>query len=102
MAIIGTFTQRDGGFHGSIRTLTINAKVSIVPLEQSDEASEQAPRYRVFVNGSGVEVGAAWDQTSKKGKAYLRVGLDDPSFPEYRWANLIEGEKGWALMWSRK
>ncbi len=38
MSVIGTFTPtKDGGWTGTIRTLTIHAHVRLVPNEQSRE-----------------------------------------------------------------
>jgi uncharacterized protein (DUF736 family) len=97
MAIIGTFTKQDnGGFAGVLATLTVNAKVSITPVEKS---GEKAPDFRIYAGN--VEVGAAWSQTSKEGKAYLSVKLDDPSFASPASARLIETEKGHSLVWTR-
>ena len=54
MAIIGTFTQNGNGLTGSVKTLTLNAKVRFVPLEKD---SDKAPDYRVIA-GTSVELGA--------------------------------------------
>jgi len=46
MAVIGTFTpEKNGGWVGTIRTLTINAKVRLVP--NDDRTSNKAPAFRV-------------------------------------------------------
>jgi uncharacterized protein (DUF736 family) len=97
MAIIGTFTKQDNGaFAGSLATLTVKAKVSIAPVEKS---GEKAPDFRVYAGNA--EIGAAWSQTSKEGKAYLSVKLDDPSFPAPILSRLVETEKGHSLVWTR-
>ena len=77
MAIIGTFTQNGNGLTGSVKTLTLNAKVRFVALEKD---SDKAPDYRVIA-GTNVELGAAWMRTSKEGRSYHSVKLDDPSLP---------------------
>ena len=77
MANIGTFTAQNGSYTGTVRTLTLNVKVRLVP---SDKASENAPDYRV-VAGNGLEIGAAWKKLSKAERPYLSVTLDDQSFP---------------------
>ena len=98
MAIIGTFTQNGNGLTGSVKTLTLNAKVRFVALEKD---SDKAPDYRVIA-GTSVELGAAWKRTSKEGRPYHSVKLDDPSFPGPIYASLIEGEGGASnLIWSR-
>ena len=86
MANIGTFTAQNGSYTGTVRTLTLNVKVRLVP---SDKASENAPDYRVVV-GNGLEIGAAWKKLSKAERPYLSVTLDDPSFPATLYARLGE------------
>ena len=81
MSVIGTFTPaKDGGWTGSIHTLTINTKVRLVPNDNRD--NENAPVFRVFVGQS--RVGDAWAARSggDSSKDYFRVRLDDPSLPE--------------------
>ena len=98
MANIGTFTADKDGFTGTLRTLTLNVKVRLVP---SDKTSENAPDYRV-VAGNGLEIGAAWKKLSKAERPYLSVTLDDPSFPATLYARLVEDEDGaHNLIWSR-
>ena len=98
MANIGTFTAQNGGFTGTLRTLTLNVKVKLVP---NEKASENAPDYRLQVIG-GAEIGAAWKKTSQADRPYLSVVLDDPSFPTAIYARLLEGEDGeHSLIWSR-
>ena len=77
MAQIGTFTRDENGiFTGTIRTLTINVKATIKPV---DQGQRQGPDYRVTANG--VEFGAGWSKTAKDtGAEYLSLKLDDPSF----------------------
>ena len=96
MAIIGNFTKQNGAFTGSLETLTVKAKINITPVEKS---GEKAPDFRVYAGSA--EIGAAWSSTSKEGKSYLSVKLDDPSFPAPILSRLVEMEKGHALVWTR-
>jgi len=99
MAQIGTFTRGDDGvFTGMIRTLNINTKATIKPV---DRDNERAPDHRVTANG--VEFGAGWTKAAKdSGAEYLSVKLDDPSFTAPVYATLVAGEKGeHKLIWSR-
>lgn len=97
MALIGTFTAQDNGYTGTVRTLTLNVKVKLVP---ADKESDKAPDYRIM-SGS-FEIGAAWKKVSSNDKPYLSVTLDDPSFPVTIYARLIENEDGsHHLIWSR-
>lgn len=99
MANIGTFTAEKDGFTGTIRTLTLNVKVKLIP---NDKASENAPDFRLQAAG-GYDIGAAWKKTSEAaGRDYLSVTLDDPSFPATIYARLIAEDNGaHSLLWSR-
>lgn len=98
MAIIGTFTKSGDGFNGSIKTLTLSAKVSFKPIELE---GEKAPNFRV--TAGTVEFGAAWKKTSRENRDYLSVKVDDPSFPGPIYATLVETDTAgeYALIWSR-
>jgi uncharacterized protein (DUF736 family) len=98
MAQIGTFTRADdGSYTGSIKTLALNIKARLIPAEPSQ--NEKAPAMRVMAGN--VEIGAAWQRTSKENTAYHSVKLDDPSFPTPIFANLVAVDDGYALVWSR-
>ena len=103
MAVIGTFMPaKNGGWVGTIRTLTIDAKVRLVP--NDDRTSNTAPAFRVFVGNS--KIGEAWE--AKTGglspKDYLRVRLDDPMLSEPIHAAIFVAEDGCGaqLLWSRR
>jgi uncharacterized protein (DUF736 family) len=103
MAVIGTFTPaKDGGWVGTIRTLTIDAKVRLVP--NDDRTSKKAPAFRVFVGSA--RIGEAWE--AKTGglspKNYLRVKLDDPILTQPIDAAMFVSESGDAaqMLWSRR
>ena len=98
MANIGTFTADKDGFTGTLRTLTRNVKVNLVPHDKGDK--ENAPDFRL--QATGHDIGAAWRKTSEAGRAYVSCTLDDPSFPATVYARLIEEEVGThTLIWSR-
>ena len=97
MANIGTFTAEKDGFTGTLRTLTLNVKVKLVPNDKGD--TENAPTSTCKRLAT---VGAAWKKTSEAGREYLSVSIDDPSFPATVYARLIENEDGTHdLIWSR-
>ncbi|UUZ77792.1 DUF736 domain-containing protein [Polaromonas sp. P1(28)-13] len=98
MANIGNFTAQGNSFSGTVRTLTLNVKVKIVP---NTKESDNAPDYRI-VAGT-FEIGAAWKKLSKaEQRPYLSATLDDPSFPATIYARLVEAEDGTHnLIWSR-
>ena len=100
MATIGTFTEKDGAYTGTIRTMTINVKAQLVP--NDSKAKEGAPDFRLYAGGA--ELGAAWRQESKDSETpYLAVKLDDPSFAEPVRAAFFENEaEGTGVMvWKR-
>ncbi len=96
MATIGNFTAKDAGFHGAITTLTLKAKINIVPV---DRGNDKAPDFRVFAGTA--EIGAAWSSTSKAGNAYLSLKLDDPSFAAPSLCRLVESAGVHTLVWNR-
>ena len=98
MAQIGTFTRaEDGSYTGTIKTLSLNIKARFIPAEASQ--NEKAPALRVMAGN--VEIGAAWQRTSKENTVYHSVKLDDPSFPAPIFANLVAIDDAYALVWSR-
>jgi uncharacterized protein (DUF736 family) len=99
MATIGTFTKSENGFAGSVKTLTLNVKAKFTAAESGND---KAPDYRVFAGAT--EFGAAWKKTSREGRQYVSVKLDDPSFPAPIYASLVEAEDGenFTLIWSRR
>ncbi len=97
MSVIGTFTKQDASFAGVLATLTVKAKVNITPVEKT---ADKAPDFRVYAGNA--ELGAAWSATSKEGKPYLSVKLDDPSFASPILCRLVETEKGYSLVWTRQ
>jgi uncharacterized protein (DUF736 family) len=95
MATIGLFIKTPHGYRGTLRTLTLNSKLSIVEVEkQGDE-----PDYRVFAGQA--EVGAGWKRTSQAGRDYVSLRLDDPTLAEPINANLTEIDSEYRLIWSR-
>ena len=101
MANIGTFKKSgDNDYRGEIVTMSLQKKnVTIVAEAPGD--NENAPTHRVFV--SGADIGAGWTKTSKEGRDYLSVKLDDPSFTAPIFASLFAAEDGksFNLIWSR-
>jgi len=93
MAItLGTFQElKDGSYSGSIKTLTVNAKLNIVPI---DATSERAPDYRVYT-GSNCEIGAGWSRVSKtSGETYLNLQIAALEFGQsYIYLNLVKSEQ---------
>lgn len=99
---IGHFIlAKDGGWTGTIRTPTIDAKVRLV---HNDDHSDNAPAFRVLVGNA--RIGDAWDARTSgdNPRYYLRLRLDDPSLPGSLTAALFpsdEGDKA-RLVWNRR
>lgn len=99
MATIGTFIKSGNEFKGSIVTLSVQAKnVRIVP--EDNGGNDKAPSHRLMTGD--IAFGAGWQKTSREGRDYLSVKLDDPSFAAPVYASLTETDNGdYALIWSR-
>jgi uncharacterized protein (DUF736 family) len=100
MPVIGTFSAVKDGYAGTIRTLTLTAKVSILANDRKEGTG--APDFRIMAGAS--EIGAAWRKTKQNSEeTYLRVKLDDPTLPQPIWGALLEtSEDGVArLLWRR-
>jgi uncharacterized protein (DUF736 family) len=77
---LGTFTKLDDGvFTGTLKTLNVNATLSIAPV---DKMSDNAPDHRVYAgSGQRYEVGAGWSQVAKSsGETYVNLKLAAPEF----------------------
>lgn len=102
MTTIGSFTKKpDGSYEGRLTTLTMQARLRFVPVEE--KSSDKAPDFRAYAGR--VELGAAWSKESAEGNTpYLSVSLDDPSFAAPITAALFrtEGDPGrYVLVWNR-
>jgi uncharacterized protein (DUF736 family) len=103
MSVIGTFTpSKDGGWIGTIQTLTIHKRIRLVPNDNRE--NENAPAFRIVVGR--LRVGEAWEErsTADLSRSYLRVRLDDPSLAQPLNAALFCSEDGKTaqLVWNRR
>jgi uncharacterized protein (DUF736 family) len=99
MSTIGTFNKTGDRFSGVINTLSLNAKVTLVPVER---ASESAPDYRLFAGTA--EIGAGWSATAKaSGREFVNLKIDDPSLHQPIYSRLVKnsGNEGYSLVWNR-
>lgn len=103
MAQIGQFTRTETGYSGRIRTLILDAELTLVPAEPSD--AENAPDYRIHVgDDDGPELGAGWKRVGEKAGDYVSLAIDDPILPQPIRANLFRSNAAgetWSLQWSR-
>lgn len=104
MAHIGHFTRTRDGYHGHLKTLTLDAELTLVPTERTD--TENAPDYRVHIGSDeqALEVGAGWKRTGEKAGNYVSLLIDDPALPHPIHANLfhsVSEESTYLLTWNR-
>lgn len=100
MANIGIFKPTRSGYEGSITTLTLCTSAQIVPNRRKQK--DTSPDF--FVKSGSSDLGVAWKATSQGDEAqnYLRVILDDPSFPQPILAALFDRSDGADLVWKRR
>lgn len=100
MSIIGHFVPDTDGYVGSIRTLTINAKLRLVAID--NKTKEDGPDFRIMFGLQ--EVGAAWKAKTHEAEPrdYLSAMIDDPMFPEPLRGALFENNGKLSLVWRRK
>lgn len=103
MPAIGYVTkQKNGGFKGQLKTLTIWAEIDIVPNKTKTAANQ--PDFRVLTRG--YEIGAGWLKTGESsGKEYVSLSLAAPEFgPRTLYANLGHAAGGapdeYAVIWN--
>ena len=100
MPIIGTFSAAQDGYAGTIKTMTLTARMRFVANDR--KAGDGAPDFRIFADST--EIGAAWRKTKQGSEeTYLRVKLDDPALPQPIWGALLEANEDGVvpLIWSR-
>jgi uncharacterized protein (DUF736 family) len=97
MSVIGHFVP---GYVGSIRTLTIHAKLRLVAID--NKVKEDGPDFRIMFGLQ--EVGAAWKATTHEAEPrdYLSAMIDDPMFPEPLRGALFEDNGKLSFVWRRK
>jgi uncharacterized protein (DUF736 family) len=94
---IGSFQKTGDALKGTIRTLTLSAEVTFMPIYGS--RGSLSPSHIILTNG--IEVGAAWPKVPGD-LNNLKVRIDDPSFPAPILGVLIPaGEGEFVLIWKR-
>jgi uncharacterized protein (DUF736 family) len=100
MAVIGAFCRaKDGGWQGTIRTLSNTLKARFVP--NDDRRSDTAPDFHIV--SAQCDLGAAWVRRKADQTEYLSVQLDDPAFARPISAALFYSadDPGANLVWRR-
>ena len=90
MAAIGHVTrQADGSYKGTVKTLSIQRAIVLLP--NRDKDADNQPDFRVFTDDRDrVELGAGWKRVGQNsGNAYVSLSLAAPEFgPRRLYANL--------------
>ncbi len=98
----GTFKQTGERYSGRIHTLTFDAELWLIPVQND---TENAPDFRIYLRKTlGPEVGAAWWRRSDKAGDYLSCEFDDPLFGQPIRASLLQLREQpdlWVLHWTR-
>ena len=100
MTVIGTFVPTTDGYVGSIRTMTLHAKLRIVAID--NKTRDDQPDFRILFGSQ--EVGAAWKAKSHEAEPrdYLSAMIDDPMLPEPLRGALFEERGNLSFVWRRK
>ena len=100
MSVIGHFVADTDGYVGSIRTLTIHAKLRLVAID--NKTKEDGPDFRIMFGVQ--EVGSAWKAKTHEAEPrdYLSAMIDDPMFPEPLRGALFEDNGKLSFVWRRK
>ena len=101
---IGTFTQQEQGYTGSIRTAGLAvADVTFSPVPAKLGSGPDFVILGAADDGERFEIGAAWAKTSKKDKPYLSVKLDSPALAApINCALTRQADGSHALVWNRR
>ena len=100
MSVIGHFVADTDGYVGTIRTLTIQAKLRLVAID--NKTKEDGPDFRIVFGMQ--EVGAAWKARTHEAEPrdYLSAMIDDPMFPEPLRGALFEDNGKLSFVWRRR
>lgn len=100
MPIIANMKKQENGmFEGKLRTATLNLQLILKEIEGYDGDTVK-PKYRAKL--AGFEAGAGWVKTSDNNNEYVSIQLDSPEFANPIYANLVEKEDKYILLWSRQ
>jgi uncharacterized protein (DUF736 family) len=97
--ILANLKTNERGYYGFLRTATVRAPIQIVKADE--RKNEQSPTHSVLLGGK--QVGAGWQKTSKAGRSYLSVKIEDPAFAHTLNAAVVSSadEDAHRLVWSR-
>ena len=102
--IIGTFHKRGEIYSGRLRTLGLDAEITVVASQRTDAAD--APQWRLYLGEcvDGVRIGSGYDRIGERAGPFIAVRIDGPLFAQPLRANLIRSNTNaddFLLFWSR-
>jgi uncharacterized protein (DUF736 family) len=100
MSIIANMKkQENGSFEGKLKTATLNLHLKLQPIGDA-EANDNKPDFRAKIGS--FEAGAGWNKISDNQNPYISVQIDAPEFPNPIYANLVQKDDQYILIWSRQ
>ena len=95
--IIGAFTKNEHGFTGKIKTLAIDATVTLQP--NDDKQKDTHPDFTVL-HGQN-EIGVAWERSDDRGH-YISIAFEEPSLAAGYYTLVKSGpEKNFQLLYKK-
>ena len=104
MSLIGTFTTTSDGFTGHIKTLLLDAELTISPLTRPISANPPDFIITLGKSGAGPLVGSARKKQTERGNDFISIRIDDPSLANPICCGLFPAEQSidrYNLYWSR-
>ena len=100
MSIIANMKkQENGSFEGKLKTATLNLHLKLQPIGDA-EANDSKPDFRAKIGS--FEAGAGWNKISDNQNPYISVHIDAPEFSNPIYANLVQKDDQYILIWSRQ
>ena len=103
MAIIAKFVRTEEGFSGSLKTLTLDRELLMLPVENPNPDSEtDYPDYRVWLASKHGPFGAAWKRAGEQAGTGYNILLEDPVFGSPIRGHMFQtDEQGqtWSVRW---
>ena len=95
--IIGEFIKSEHVFKGKIKTLAIDATITLQP---NDDKEKDSHPDLIVLHGQN-EIGVAWERSDDRGP-YISIAFEEPSLAPGRYTLVKSGvEKGYTLTYRK-
>jgi uncharacterized protein (DUF736 family) len=95
--IIGQFMKEENIFKGKIKTLAIDATITLQP--NDDKEKDSHPDF-IVLHGQN-EIGVAWERSDDRG-AYISIAFEEPSLaPGYYTLVKSGADKGYTMLYRK-